>query len=69
MNNKGLTRKQMAVRELNKIGIFTLDDIDKQADFDNRCMSRFDWMFSKVGEYAVWIMNDVALGEFIQGKK
>lgn len=61
---KKLSKKQKAVKKLNKIGVYNLNDIDSQKDFDNSKMSRFDWLKSKVGEQAIWIMNDVALMEF-----
>jgi len=66
---KKLTKKQKAVKKLNKIGVYSLNDIDSQKDFDNTKMSRFDWLQKKVGEQAVWIMNDVALMEFMKSKK
>lgn len=63
---KKLTKKQKAVKKLNRIGVYTLNDIDNQKDFDNSKMSRFDWLRQKVGEQAIWIMNDVSLMEFVK---
>ena len=62
-------KNRKAVAKLNKLGVFTLSDIDTMKDFDNTKMSRFDWMYDKVGESAIWIMNDVALTRYINPKK
>jgi hypothetical protein len=61
---KKLSKKQQAIKKLNNLGIFNLNDIDSQPDFDNSKQSRFTWLESKVGEMAIWIMNDIALMEF-----
>ena len=59
---------EKAVTKLNKLGVFTLSDIDTRKDFDSTKMSRFDWMYDKVGESAHWVMNDVALTRYINPK-
>ena len=61
-----LSKKQKAVKKLNRLGIFNLNDIDNHKTFDNTKMSRFDWLKNQVGEQAIWIMNDVSLMEFVR---